>query len=333
MAKTVEQIAKALNLSVTTVRLVLNGKAERYRISVKTQEKITGYVKQHGYTVNYIARSLKLNKTDTLGLVIPRLSNPFFAALVEKLETQCRDAGYQLMTSCSYGDEEYENKLVNSLAQRNIDGLFVVSATAESQRYQSQKINKPLVFFDRDFNVEDASCVVSNNYQSAYDLTSAMLTYIEQPIHFFIGDATLPTIAERINGYLQANLDCGYPAETPYVSYAHENKMEDGLLMMERYIKEHGKPPVAFIASSLPILEGMLSVIHQHYGRIPSEFKIGTFDEHVMLSFLANPIWSIRQDINTLVDEGFAIMQNKLQGNDERQRLVVPTELIARIPA
>lgn len=77
MAKTIEQIANALDLSITTVRLVLNGKAERYRISVKTQEKIADYVNEYGYTVNHTARSLKLNKTETFGLVIPRLSNPF----------------------------------------------------------------------------------------------------------------------------------------------------------------------------------------------------------------------------------------------------------------
>lgn len=94
MAKTVEQIANDLHLFITTVRLVLNGKADQYRISAKTQQRITHYVTEHGYTVNYTARSLKLNKTDTLGLIIPHLSNPFFSTLAEKLEIRCRAAGY-----------------------------------------------------------------------------------------------------------------------------------------------------------------------------------------------------------------------------------------------
>ena len=74
MAKTVEQIASDLNLSVTTVRLVLNGKAEQYRISVKTQTRINEYVERYGYIINHSARSLKLNKTDTLGLIVPNIS-------------------------------------------------------------------------------------------------------------------------------------------------------------------------------------------------------------------------------------------------------------------
>lgn len=86
MAKTVEQIAKDLNLSVTTVRLVLSGKAEQYRISVKTQSRINEHVERFGYTLNHSARSLKLNKTETLGLIVPNISNVFFATLAEKLE-------------------------------------------------------------------------------------------------------------------------------------------------------------------------------------------------------------------------------------------------------
>ncbi len=91
MAKTVEQIASDLNLSVTTVRLVLNGKAEQYRISVKTQTRINEYVERYGYIINHSARSLKLNKTDTLGLIVPNISNVFFATLAEKLEDVKRD--------------------------------------------------------------------------------------------------------------------------------------------------------------------------------------------------------------------------------------------------
>lgn len=77
MAKTVEQVAVALEISITTVRPVLGGKAEQYRISAKTQQRINDYIAENGLVVNHIARSLKLNKTETLGLVIPRLSTCF----------------------------------------------------------------------------------------------------------------------------------------------------------------------------------------------------------------------------------------------------------------
>lgn len=144
MAKTVEQIAKDLNLSVTTVRLVLSGKAEQYRISVKTQSRINEHVERFGYTLNHSARSLKLNKTETLGLIVPNISNVFFATLAEKLELRCRRSGYQLMISCTYNDVDYENKLVKALMARNVDGLFIVPSTLENQQHHLRQIQKPL---------------------------------------------------------------------------------------------------------------------------------------------------------------------------------------------
>ncbi|MCS1339507.1 LacI family DNA-binding transcriptional regulator, partial [Escherichia coli] len=159
MAKTVEQIASDLNLSVTTVRLVLNGKAEQYRISVKTQTRINEYVERYGYIINHSARSLKLNKTDTLGLIVPNISNVFFATLAEKLEQRCRRSGYQLTISCTYDDVDYENKLTKAFIARNVDGLFIVPSTLENQQHHLRKIRKPMVLLDRDFKYTDNALV------------------------------------------------------------------------------------------------------------------------------------------------------------------------------
>ncbi|SQI44105.1 Catabolite repressor/activator [Leminorella richardii] len=331
MAKTIEQIANALDLSITTVRLVLNGKAERYRISVKTQEKIADYVNEYGYTVNHTARSLKLNKTETFGLVIPRLSNPFFAALAELLEIRCREMGYQLTISCTYGDPKYENRLVKSLEERNVDGIFVVSVDAKSQLHHVRHRSKPLVFLDRDFGVEGSACVITDNRDGGYRLTAAMLEKVQQPIHFFVGDVGLPTIADRLSGYVDAMTDCGMAQSEDHLSYADHNRVEDGELMMNRYIEQHGESPVNFIASSLPILEGGLSVLRERYGYIPSRINIGTFDEHVMLSFLGNNLWSMRQDEKGLVENACRIMLAKLQGEAACERFVARAELISRV--
>lgn len=93
---------------------------------MKTQSRINEHVERFGYTLNHSARSLKLNKTETLGLIVPNISNVFFATLAEKLELRCRRSGYQLMISCTYNDVDYENKLVKALMARNVDGLFIV---------------------------------------------------------------------------------------------------------------------------------------------------------------------------------------------------------------
>ena len=213
MAKTVEQIANDLNLSVTTVRFVLGGKAEQYRISLKTQARINAYVERYGYTINHSARSLKLNKTDTLGLIIPCISNVFFATLAEKLELRCRRSGFQLMISCTYNDVDYENKLVKALIARNVDGLFIAPATLENQQHHLRQVKKPLVLLDRDFKFTDNALVESNNFAGGVTLTDALLNARDAPWWFLVGDKRLPSMPDSIAGYLHT-VD-QHPQSTP----------------------------------------------------------------------------------------------------------------------
>ncbi len=289
MAKTVEEIANDLNISVTTVRLVLGGKAGQYRISSKTQARITNYVEQHGYVLNHSARSLKLNKTETLGLIVPNISNVFFATLAEKLELRCRRSGFQLMITCTYDDVDYENKLVRSLIARNVDGIFVIPATLENQQHHLRLVKKPLVLLDRDFGFTHNALVESHNDAGGELLAGALLDAGQTPVWFLVGDPEL----------------------------------------MRRLLEVESKP-AAFIASSLPVLEGAINALREHFGYIPAEINIGTFDEHPMLSFLANNVWSMRQDEDSWAEQAFELMQNALDTRPVSETVKVPMKLIER---
>lgn len=327
MAKTVEQIANDLNLSVTTVRFVLGGKAEQYRISLKTQARINAYVERYGYTINHSARSLKLNKTDTLGLIIPCISNVFFATLAEKLELRCRRSGFQLMISCTYNDVDYENKLVKALIARNVDGLFIAPATLENQQHHLRQVKKPLVLLDRDFKFTDNALVESNNFAGGVTLTDAMLNAREAPLWFLVGDKQLPSIHDRLAGYLHAVEQ--HPQATPRVAENPDNTPTGGAQMMRSIIAGHGVPR-AFIASSLPVLEGAIRELRAHCGAIARDINIGTFDEHPMLGFLSNNVWSMQQDEDNWAEKAFELMQQAIDGTPAKRTEQVTMKLIKR---
>ncbi|EOU2284555.1 LacI family DNA-binding transcriptional regulator [Escherichia coli] len=329
MAKTVEQIASDLNLSVTTVRLVLNGKAEQYRISVKTQTRINEYVERYGYIINHSARSLKLNKTDTLGLIVPNISNVFFATLAEKLEQRCRRSGYQLTISCTYDDVDYENKLTKAFIARNVDGLFIVPSTLENQQHHLRKIRKPMVLLDRDFKYTDNALVESNNISGGEKLTQNILEAGQAPVWFLLGDAGLPSINDRLTGYLNALEKKGI-THRDWVREGPVNTPEGGYVIMEKLIEEQGCPQ-AFIASSLPVLEGAVRAIRDRLGAVPPEINIGTFDEHPMLGFLANNVWSMQQDENAWAEKAFEMMLSAIEERPVKKTVKVEMKLIKRI--
>jgi D-fructose-responsive transcription factor len=328
MPKTVEQIATDLSLSVTTVRLVLSGKAEQYRISQKTQTRINEHVERYGYTINHSARSLKLNKTDTLGLIIPCISNVFFATLAEKLELRCRKSGFQLMISCTYNDVDYENKLVKALIARNVDGLFIAPSTLENQQHHLRQVQKPLVLLDRDFKFTDNALVESDNFAGGVTLTQSMLEAGKKPLCFLVGDTALPSIHDRLQGYLDALRQNELSAEH-WVAEAQDNTPEGGAQLMKDLIARVGVPE-AFIASSLPMLEGAIKTIREHCGVIPQHINIGTFDEHPMLGFLSNNVWSMRQDEDTWAEKAFELMQLAIDGQPAMRTEKVNMVLIKR---
>ncbi|MDR9891067.1 LacI family DNA-binding transcriptional regulator [Pseudenterobacter timonensis] len=328
MAKTVEQIAKDLSLSVTTVRLVLGGKGEKYRISQKTQARINEHVERYGYTLNHSARSLKLNKTETLGLIVPNISNVFFATLAEKLELRCRRSGYQLMISCTYNDVDYENKLVNALMARNVDGLFIVPSTLENQQHHLRQVHKPLVLLDRDFGFTDNALVESHNEAGGDELARSMLEACETPLWFLVGDTALPSITDRLNGYLQALRSRGIN-HRDWVVEGPDNTPEGGYALMERLIDSAGLPQ-AFIASSLPVLEGAIDALRHRTGTVPCGIDIGTFDEHPMLGFLPNSVWSMQQDEDTWAEKAFELMQSAIDGEAINETAKVEMKLVKR---
>lgn len=108
------------------------------------------------------------------------------------------------------------------------------------------------------------------------------------------------------------------------------NTPEGGYVIMEKLIEEQGCPQ-AFIASSLPVLEGAVRAIRDRLGAVPPEINIGTFDEHPMLGFLANNVWSMQQDENAWAEKAFEMMLSAIEERPVKKTVKVEMKLIKRI--
>lgn len=314
MGKTVADIAQEFNLSITTVRFIIGGNAQRYRISAKTEKKVKDYIEKHGLIVNHAARSLKLKKTETLGIIIPRLSNPFFARLIETFEAHCRSLGYQLIFSCSQNNDKEEANLIRMMLSRGVDGLFIACNSKESQQYAIQSVSKPIVFIDRDFGIGKLNSVITDNFGGGYQLAQAILKDNEHELIVFIGDESLPTIASRLAGiekYCSEHLKKSFK-----VIKLKGNSAEYGQKGMQTYLKKNSLPR-CMVTSSLNILEGCLYAAKNAKLVFNERAIFGTFDYHPMLEFLNNELWIVEQNRQELVQVAFEMMMNMLQSNQD----------------
>jgi len=333
MSKTAEEISKATGFSITTIRFVLNGQSEKYRISASTQKQINDYIAIHGYSVNHAARSLKLKRSDTIGLVVPDLDNAFFARLMAALEIRCRKRNLLLLTVASHDDPELENRAISTLLARGVDGLVIAPCQqAMLPQLIKNKARASVVMFDRDFNPPLFPTVSSDNFQGALVMSRRIMKEIKGPCYFLCGHIELPSIQDRVRGFKAACEELGIENADEWILFGAGSSSEAGKQLMKRMIESMHYPPRAFMCSSLMMLEGALQQIKLETGSIDKDIVIGTFDDHPMLDFLPNRIFSVKQDELNLAKRVFDRLIAPVNEHKDSQNLrdVVPSSLICR---
>ncbi len=332
MSKTAVQISRETGFSITTVRLVINGQAEKYRISAKTKKQIEDYIAVHGYSMNYAARSLKLNRSDTIGFVVPDLSNAFFARLMGALESLCRQRDLLLLTVASHENPELENRAIINLLARGVDGLVIAPCqAAKLPQLLSNKAGASVVMFDRDYGSSPYPTVVSDNFQGGLEMTRKMLMVSDASCYFLCGHAESPSIQDRIRGFSAACNEQGIRECDSLIRLEAEDSAEAGRKLMQGLVETLQHPPRAFMCSSLLLLEGALQQINSQIGRIDKDIVIGTFDDHTMLDLLPNRVLSIKQNEAALAER---IFERLIEPIGERKegiaRDVISSHLICR---
>ena len=332
MAKTVHEIAKMAGVSETSVRFVINGQHKKYRISEKTRLKIQNIIDEHGYTINQTARSLKLQKTQTLGLVVPRLTNPFFSSFAEKLEYDCRKAGYQLITACSDDDEKVEAEVVKNLISRNVDGLFITPASADRQKApELSRSKKPIVFIDRNFGGAESPVVTTDNRFGGQSIGENIAS-LSPELYFLVADVNLPTVIDRLEGVKEGLAKKGISLNDDQIIIQGRNERSNGYDMMSQICNNLNRSPKGIISISLPILEGAMEFLRKHFGKIPADMVIGSFDDHSMLEFCQNKVVSMRQEVGVLSETSMTLMQKLIAGEEDVQQLnVIQPEIALRV--
>ena len=331
MPKTIEEIARDTGFSVTTIRLIANGRAAKYRISKSTQQIVEDHIRRYGYVVNHTARSLKLQRTDTIGLVVPAISNAFFARLMGELERLCRSRGLVLLTASTYEDPAQEELAVHSLLARGVDGMIIAPCRQPDYgRFIGRKSRVAIVIIDRAYASSRYASIASDNFSGCLNLTREILTEGGRRTAFLCANPKSPSIADRIRGFSTACLEAGVSEWQDLVYEALEDNPTSGAELLDRALTRDGSAPASFICSSLLVLEGAMQRLKQRLGRIPAQTIIGTFDDHPMLDFLSNRVLSVRQDEAALAAAAMQRLLERQVGSQPPPPTTVVCELVRR---
>src|ERR1051325_9807343 len=231
---TIKDIAKALNLSTSTVSRALRGS---YEISAETKKQVLEYAEKINYRPNPIALSLKERRTRAIGVVVSEIANTFFSQAINGIESIAYNRSYHVIITQTHESQERERVNIEHLASRGVDGLLIsLSSETKDISYLKELHEKglPIVFFDRVTNEIQTHKVGANNYMGAFRATEHLIEQGYKKIAHITSSSYLSITRERLEGYRAALEKHKIPFEESFVKYCYhggmiEQEVEDAL--------------------------------------------------------------------------------------------------------
>ena len=311
---TIKDIAELADVSIATASLVLNGRGKELRVSPATRARVLAIAQQQQYQPNIHARSLRDDRSRilTLGLVIPEMTNHGFATFSFELETRCREAGLQLIISCTDENPGQETMVVNNMFSRQVDGIIVASSMHNDAYYQKLSEQIPVVLFDRNINNSSLPLVSTDAISAVKELITPYARQSPDEIYFFGGPLHLSSTQERLEGFSQGLAGAGVSLKPEWIVYGHSHPSA-GYEMFAGLCAQLGRPPRALFTASSGLLDGVLRYLSQH--RLTgSDFLLASFDDHYLYDALAKPVDTIQQDYRQLASHCFTLINQLIQG-------------------
>ncbi|MDD9195132.1 catabolite repressor/activator [Aliivibrio sp. S3MY1] len=324
---TLDEVAKLAGVSKTTASYVINGKAQKYRISEKTQLKVMAVVDEHNYHPDHAASALRAGSSRSFGLIIPDLENTSYAKLAKLLEYNSRKAGYQILIGCSDDDPETEKNVAHALISRRIDALFVASCLPDGSEYYLtiQEKGTPIIAIDRSLDDEHFGCVISEDFDAAYELTKSVVNQNVKSIGLIGALPELNISRQRQLGFDAKAKEKGLAS---IAGYGEHFNSESGKAIFEQWIKEETIPD-AIITTSYILLEGILDVLIEK-PELMTRIKLGTFGDNRLLDFLPIKVNSLPQQFELIADSALALGLNASAKRYQAGIELIPRKIVIR---
>jgi LacI family transcriptional regulator len=309
---TQKDIAKKLGVTRITVSKALSNSSD---ISIEMRENVKRIAQEMGYILNHTARNLHLNKTNTIGVVVPDVSNSFFSSAIDGIMDSAAKNGYHVMLTVSRESADIERENILTLLSHRVDGFLVAIAkdTTDKTIYETvKKRNVPLVFFDRALEGADFSSVGIDDKTAA----SALITYaIEcgfKNIAHLAGSLTIAIGRDRLAGYLDALKKYHIPVKEDMIVCGGFDKISgyNGC----RKLLEHGRHPEVIFASNDRIAQGAYLAITEAGLSIPADIGVVALGHREFAELLSPTLTIIDSSPEDLGQKAMEVLVNEMTG-------------------
>lgn len=337
MKKTsLNDIAQHLGVSKTLVSFVLNGRGKEFRISDEICKKVMDAAKEMNYQPNRIAQGLRTGKTNTIGLIIADIANPFFGKLGREIEQEAASNGYSVIFCSSDENPEKSKQQISMLQQNQVDGYIISPPmNSESQIRALSKGKTPFVLIDRYFPEIESNYIVVDNFDAAYQATNHLLKLGRKKIANITVNLDLVNMKARTEGYQKALIDFGLEVDKNLVKvlpFSHENNdITRAIIELVGRIDDLKADAILFSTSKLG-LNG-IECISALGLKIPDDIAVVSFDNADAYKICVSPVTVVAQPLQEIGKKAVNILLDKIHSPDDIpkfQQYTLKTEFIIR---
>ncbi|MBT9775233.1 substrate-binding domain-containing protein [Clostridium sp. MCC353] len=309
---TIKDIASEAGVSISTVSRVING---NYPVRQEVREKVEAVMKQLEYHPNAVARSLRINKTNLIALVVADLSNHFFMEIAKGLEIEVSKMGYHLVIASSGGNIEKERELIDTLVGKRIDGLVIASSDSDGDKIQKcLSLGIPVVLVDRTIKNITTNQILWKDFECSYKLTRLLTDNGHKRIGIVNVTLTNPNGSSRLEGFKQAITDAGIPVSEAFISPSNFSQRQAYDYVMEIMQKEN-RPTAIYCANNI-MLEGTLQALRELELKVYDDVSLVAFGRLECNKYITPQITSADQDSLEMGHRAGEILSGLLAGKN-----------------
>lgn len=327
---TIKDVAKYTGLSIATISKYINGG----NVLEENRARIAEAIDKLDYKVNRAARSLKTNRSMTVGVLLPAVDSPFFSRIVSRMDMLLQQQGYNTIL-CSYNFErELALKKLRFLLDIGVDGLVLVPEGLVAEDFlpyrELMEREIPLVLVDRTIGGLSCDKILANNASVSYDAVEHLILKNHRRIGIITGPLSISTAEERLTGYRRA-LEAYSLPEDPAIEKTGAYDNESGYRLFKELVAMEN-PPGALFLTNYDMMLGALTALHERGDEMGPAPEMVGYDNLDVSRVLHPPISMVVQPMEEMGDEAARVLLQRMGGDWEnfptvrrlKSRLLIP---------
>jgi LacI family transcriptional regulator len=313
---TIKDVAQHAQVSVTTVSHVVN---QTRFVSEKTRARVLTAIEELKFVPSALARSLRNNSTQTIGMMIPNCSNPYFAEIVRGIEDACFEAGFNVILCNSDDNPLKQAQYIRVMHEKQVDGLIVLSSGGDDELGDLlREVDVPKVLVDREVDQLAVDLVELNHEAGGYLAMQHLLALGHRRVACITGPLALSSAAQRLRGYRRALDEAGLAAN-PDHEFVADFTSAGGYAAMQ-HLMSLAKPPTAVFACNDLMAIGAMCAAASVGLRVPQDLSVIGFDDIALAAFSSPPLTTIAQPKHQLGRLAARILLERIAKTDRKLR-------------